>query len=567
MPHGRRKSSLREPRVFTIFPDNRGANRRAWLEVPSQRSFTGPYCIPTSLADRKCSSFGVQGLLDELNNIMGTTFALSPPLQFHLETCISRDYDFGLAYGYLRPHWHSDFATLTKRMRWAQSRDETLRREALHPSKKYIIDPWLPPRRVWDLYSHRVIPFYWWGGHHHQLFPISHAWVAENQRSNVSTPINGREWPFPLPNHSSLDAVRIELLNTEARREYSWLDVLCLRQIGEERYEAQRLEEWKTDVPTIGNIYNRARHSSTALVYFNGLGRAFRNGNYEDPRHWFSRAWTVQEAVAYPALGGATSSSPTLHQRLPGSALQRFYDHLYKAFPKRNPISTDTLDPHPVLSQSITIMRNRHATSELDRISGLISLTEPEHLPIYDVNQSSEEAWVVFINAIDTRSRAHLFFWYPTAGNAGFSWVPSWSQVMAHEVPPASSTIEGRENIEYDETRDIFYGRTLNVLHNCSVFGLDSNSIDDPSQRSVVRIGRIVTENQWWQPHAVVARHHVIIDSTARYTLLLSYLDTRFVVGVRKENGWIQKLCILDFRRKPSWFEFDAALREDVVLI
>lgn len=99
--------------LYTIYPDNQGPNRDPPLEVQRQRSYTGPYAIPPFLADKKYHSFELQELLDDLNDIMDTSFPLlSPSLYFHLITCMSRDYDLGLAYSYLRPHWFSDFATL-----------------------------------------------------------------------------------------------------------------------------------------------------------------------------------------------------------------------------------------------------------------------------------------------------------------------------------------------------------------------------------------------------------------------------------------------------------------------
>lgn len=156
-------AAYRRARRSTIYPDDQGADRDPPLKVERQRSYTGRYIIPLSLADQKCQTFDVQGLLDELNSIMGTTHPLSPSLKFHLDQCISLDYDFGLAYSYLRSHWDSDFDTLATRISEAESNDAALRRYSLDPSKNYITNPRLPPRRVWDLYSNRVIPYYWGG--------------------------------------------------------------------------------------------------------------------------------------------------------------------------------------------------------------------------------------------------------------------------------------------------------------------------------------------------------------------------------------------------------------------
>ncbi len=54
--------------------------------------------------------------------------------------------------------------------------------------------------------------------------------MDEEDRNDVQTPINNYEWPVPIPKDASLDFIRIEMLNLGA--EYTWLDVLCLRQVG-----------------------------------------------------------------------------------------------------------------------------------------------------------------------------------------------------------------------------------------------------------------------------------------------------------------------------------------------
>lgn len=118
--------STPSPRLSTVYPNDRGANLGPPLKVKLQRSFTGPYVISASLADQKCIRFGVQGLLNELNNIMGTSFLPSPSIYLHLITCIYNDYDFGLAYSYLRPHWHSDFSDLEARLEKAELDDAAI---------------------------------------------------------------------------------------------------------------------------------------------------------------------------------------------------------------------------------------------------------------------------------------------------------------------------------------------------------------------------------------------------------------------------------------------------------
>ena len=84
------------------------------------------------------------------------------------------------------------------------------------------------------------------------------------------TRVNRGEWPVPLPVGVSLNQVRQELLRFGGR--YIWLDILCLRQSYPEGFgsskqitvekiqklEQTRQQEWKLDVPTIGNVYQIA---------------------------------------------------------------------------------------------------------------------------------------------------------------------------------------------------------------------------------------------------------------------------------------------------------------------
>ncbi|PBK59354.1 hypothetical protein ARMSODRAFT_838704, partial [Armillaria solidipes] len=140
----------------------------------------------------------------------------------------------------------------------------------------------VPPWCVWDLHANRVVEWYWrdWKK---SLWAISHAWMDVEECMDVWTPINGYQWPIPIPKDSNLDLIQIEMLNLGA--DYVWLDVLCLRQPGGPG-EHLRMEEWKVDVPTIGWAYRQAQ---TVVYYFSGLGRplSFKLGNFESDRCWF----------------------------------------------------------------------------------------------------------------------------------------------------------------------------------------------------------------------------------------------------------------------------------------
>ena len=144
---------------------------------------------------------------------------------------------------------------------------------------------------------------------------MSHSWVSEERLQRVSTTINGKAWPVPIPFGASLDAVRVELLSHGA--EYVFLDVLCLRQKDSSpELESLRKTEWKLDVPTIGSVYQQCRqYDIPVIIYFNGLGLPFVD-NYEyskDRFHWCNRVWTLQECPGSKWLiGGVSPANQTL---------------------------------------------------------------------------------------------------------------------------------------------------------------------------------------------------------------------------------------------------------------
>ncbi|KAG5642790.1 hypothetical protein DXG03_002114 [Asterophora parasitica] len=555
-------------RDFTIYPDDLDAAEARNLEVPLQRCYTGPFCIPSSLANTLCTTLGLQGLLDQLNEIMGTSFPLSQPLAALLEACMSRNDDFGLAYSRLRPYWYSRFATVAKRMEAAEAYDKEVRREALSSDERYITTPELPPRRIWDLYSNRIIP-YWWArfsenwweqfSRESNLLPVSHAWVADEERDVVLTPINGRQWPVPIPRGLSLDQVRIELIHGHLH--YSWLDVLCLRQMHDEGSEKTRLDEWKTDVPTIGNVF---RLNTVVLVYLSGLGRPFRNEGYNSDRHWFNRAWTVQEVAPTLLLGGKTSSSPSRERRDRDSAFQEFWARFDGAIHSQWRTFT--------VSQALVAMCKRVASNPLDKIAGLISLAHPDRIPIYDTELSLEDAWAECLKVMDRGTRGHLFSWYPVAGDSrpGLSWAPSWTQAMTPHVfaaRPDDKVFPTDIEYLYEEKQ---YVAIVVTIDDSQVLGLAS-SIQMSSSVST-RTGRVVITNPKSgdsQQYEVIARHNVLMDEGSRYAFLFYNVDfiRVVVVGERNDMGHVRKLCVLEFHEEVEVFAGDFEAHWDSVVL
>jgi len=223
---------------------------------------------------------------------------------------VNQGYDLGLAYAAARVACKGfndpGFNIAVHRGQWlakAKQIDE-VRDQAIYmddTGQGLIKSPYrIMPRRIWDLKSNRVVEFRMI--HSEALareclsgsividlekvpsppfWAITHSWT--DAMLPMETSINQYQWPTLLPRGLDLEHdVRRELLNKGP--EYVWVDVLCLRQHSTASDRTKQLQdEWKLDVPTIGNIY---RAAVGIALFFNGLGQAFSTKGWDDPRHW-----------------------------------------------------------------------------------------------------------------------------------------------------------------------------------------------------------------------------------------------------------------------------------------
>jgi hypothetical protein len=469
------------------------------IQVPLQLVHCSRYAIDDHLATTFCQDLPLDELLDYLNNLLVTRHTLDTP---GLLPCLiyfqqiytlpyttqlpgegdrtredfSRPCDFGLLYGMLRRMWlHAagDFSGVVKSMQDRENRN--LARRLLSESEEgHIREVQYPPRRLWDLYSNRVIPYWAVEGliEPREIWAVSHSWAAPTDIQYVLTEINGLQWPVPIPKDVSLDRVRIELLNLGA--EYVWIDILCLRQrcpddgeeaavfltkwgltedsrsssIGREtltKMEQERLLHWKLDVPTIGYVY-QLDILKTVVVYFNGLGRPFVSSPslLEDQRHWFNRVWTLQEATINWVPGGLTPFSfESPHCPLViSSDLYERYRHEFLNF------------THHLLSPSLfDILRNvqRRGYSKIfDQVGSIVYVLQPTFLPTYVAQKSNstdvddlEAYWERVIETMNPTHRTDLLLFYPFPGHApGPTWRPSWTELMRNEDLPSSPRLE-----------------------------------------------------------------------------------------------------------------------------
>ncbi|GJE99069.1 hypothetical protein PsYK624_153100 [Phanerochaete sordida] len=349
-----------------------------------------------------------------------------PALQECLLHFLKTSPDFGYVYGVLRPYWNAIDALpkLPDVLFYQEGRVRRMRREAV--TDNYLTDVRVPPRRLWDLYSNRVLPY-------HVLpcapfrFPynfwtVSHSWVDDDARMQVITPVNGRAWPVPIPRGTSLSHIRIELLNFGA--EYVWLDVLCLRQVGQPEDEKLREEEWKLDIPTIGFIYSL--RDVPCVTYFNGLGLPFDPSEraLSSKRHWLKRVWTVQETTDNWLPGGTTARSSAC-------ARSFFHDHHTRSIlPNFDPLSGTPSTLVLRLTRAVKELSARHCTSELDRVSSLAYILGCKTRPLYDTSVSADRAWAILLKHLPGIVRAQIALRSMQRGPQRREVLPTWQEFL-----------------------------------------------------------------------------------------------------------------------------------------
>ncbi|KAK0473027.1 hypothetical protein IW261DRAFT_1343009 [Armillaria novae-zelandiae] len=379
------------------------------IVVPLQHEYTSKKpVIPSSLANTLCAFLGVQGLLDQLNTTLGTSCSLDNPfLSFVLEDCIEDSWDFGLAYSYLHQIWYIDDWSIVKEVLWWWSNeDEKKRREALIGDR--IVRPQFPPRHVWDLYSN---------------WPISHAWVDKKDRTAVWMPINGYEWPVPIPKDADLNLIHIEMLNLGA--EYMWLDVLGLRQEGRPR-EDLHVEEWRLDVPIIGAVY----FDVDVVFYLSGLGRPLmlNEGDLDSDRSWFRCAWMLQEVGEEWVIAGDTPDGLLPAECKDGEYATELLTRFHKKLEDTNNLCQ--------VDDTLVQMRMQVSMNPVDKIMGLAFVMAMQWIPAYSESVSLEHAWTALMDLMSVWHQAQLFFLCAELGDAGPKWWPSWHQVMTKPLLP-----------------------------------------------------------------------------------------------------------------------------------
>ncbi len=500
-----------------------------------QQSYTSRSpVISSSLADTPCATLGIERLLDQLNATLGTSYTLDTlSLLSLLNECIEKNNDFGTAYACLRPVWNTHGnSNMQNELRKHEEKDKEWREKALVRNR--IIDPHLPPRRVWDLYSNRVVPSWvtdassvpQYNYYRERPRPISHAWVDEKDRVDVWTSINGKEWPVPIPKGASLELIRIEMLNLGV--EYTWLDVLCLRQKGGLQ-DNLCVEEWKLDVPTIGCVYNILM----VVIYLSGLGQplSLEDGDLHSDQCWFRRAWTVQEVGRWDRIiAGDTPDGPMHARRIDEDGnyetdlLTRFHKELKSVQESRS------------LFGRLAEMQKRVSTNPVDRVAGLAFPLVPKTIPAYHESESLEDAWTALVDAIDPVMRVDFLFGYPEAGLGCKKWRPTWMQVMTEPLPDYSNYYDAVKCDE--ETGEDWYEGCC--IEKGLVQGLDVVSAEGHD-----RCGELVVEDANGITHTfkICVTHQCLISEDV-YTLLGDHFHEVWAVGRRLPGQQFEKVSV-----------------------
>ncbi|KLO14817.1 hypothetical protein SCHPADRAFT_939235 [Schizopora paradoxa] len=540
--------------------------------ILQERAILHPAVLLPKQADAKYTS--PEEILAGFNQITNQSLEakhLKGPLLDLLNSYILRKLDFGMIYARSRSNWFwrgtmNSEDGLVQSLAYIEREgdsDEQTRRMSL--KGQTISRPQdITPRRLWDLRANRVIPYHYSYSarcrqYRHRglgffrfpmrmssgdiyIWAVSHSWTnsMDSLEKRYYTPINGYEWPVPVPSDDTLDVVRAELLNLGA--EYAWVDVLCLRQkipkpVGgpdgecdkqrkleehectvEEVWEANertRKEEWKIDLPTIGVVFSA--YASNVVRYMNGLGRALEPLGWEHDRHWLRRAWTLQET-------------------LPGSVIVGIPEGMKDP---RKVVSLDSdrclgdilapLDEEEDVTRSTNLFRamsNRISTNPVDKVYGIAMMLCTESLPVYNGGVDPELAWSSCVEHFPIFALYRMLFLptnpmrkqkLPLASSA--SWRPSWYELQNSETGVAFveklskylnskiqlNTYRSSIEIKILHGHRIFYKSTVMNAH------LRTTCTHKGPRRHAVQVNR----RQWWglKPNAKLT---VVVSASGR---------------------------------------------------
>ncbi|KAK0479147.1 hypothetical protein IW261DRAFT_1626329, partial [Armillaria novae-zelandiae] len=496
------------------------------------------------------AALSVDGVLKRLNATLGTSYSLGskvrglwrkPTPRSILKPYVARNDDFGTVYSHLRHFWYAcDIAKMEEALRTREEKDREMREEVLVDDQIKRSD--VPPRRVWDLCANQVVP-YGVVDCASEVHGISHAWVEENDRVDVMTLINGKEWPVPMPKDVNLNLIHIKMLNHGAQ--YAWLDVLCLWQKGGKGEYLRLEEEWKLDVPTIGFVFS---DTAQVVCYFNGLGRPLHltPDYFKSERCWFRRAWTLQEISIDPIIGGETGDDVA-------------EDEVRKKFDEQLLRLRHIRHRHFVL-QLASEMQNQVSSGPLDKVAGLAYLLNPPCIPIYDAKMSDADAWEVLMDVMLHFSLAELFFYFPEPGNGRKYWRLSWQQILTTKTCLTTPMLWVGD-FRHGDTDEDWYSRYF-------IDSADVRCLDEGLEEEMPRQGEMVFKTSAGISHTFkISADHVYRIPDGSYAVSGAHIFRHCVVGRLRGNQKFEKLSIFHLVDDEPFRTWELGLEEREVIL
>lgn len=391
--------------------------------------------LPNRVANFPCDGETPATILHWLNIIVDTKFMLSHEVEACLEEFIDDGCDLGQLYSYMRPwmrniYIHTQFANLPAAIQKRREEDFELRSKAITSNR--ITTPKLPPRRVWDLYANRVLPYHALkpettvlGSEHlpRRFWAVSHSWVSSSERQSVLTIINGKAWRVPIPLVTTLGDIRNELLALGA--EYVFLDVLCLRQKDEHlpEFEGIRKRELRLDVPTIGHIYNE---DPLRPVLCTSVGSGCLSAMAEritgtcfigSTAHGRSRSVPIPAGLK-DKIGKVAVRSLDPEQPPSQWASREFLHRL-----KTNSVQDYVLRPD--MKGLVEKVTSRVSSNPVDKVACLAYLLACPTLPIYDADVDVEVVWSLLVECLPDHTRTLLLISEFGRASRFSSWRPT----------------------------------------------------------------------------------------------------------------------------------------------
>ena len=347
----------------------------------------------------------------------------------------------------------------------------------------------------------------------------------------VGTSINLNQWPVPVPEGIDLEHdVRRELLNMGA--EYVWVDVLCLRQVSAPRYdgwdvyfENERRDEWKLDVPTIGNIY---RAAVGIARYFNSLRQSFSVDGWDDSRHWLRRAWTFQEIRSENTTYNAGITSARGHI-------------IMDTINNRNITLRQAL--HPILKLAAQVdsrsgcsvyklvkqMAQRYATQPTDKVSGLLYLLRITQLPTYDAGITDEAAWARCFHVLPFERKIEILFDFPYSSDNstthGSRWFPAWKQLMEW---PEREPAYNHKMARYPQNpahQNLAEAQKIEHVLVSDIWAIPDVRVCQTEEQPTFRVDIIIGGKTFAFYYPYVCQQPLEESSCERYTLVTTYPD------------------------------------------